>query len=635
MKLKQTLLLFFFLVGLKGYSQSFFQYDTDKIPTALKSRATAVIRDMETVLDMRSPENVIMNVRKAVTILNKNADQRAALAIYYNKSTVIKSIKGTVLNAAGSVIGKFTQANFTDESASSDYSLFEDARIKSYAPTALSYPYTIIYEYEIRYKQNLIIPDWYANPYPDLAVEKNSYTFICKPDDQFRVKSVNFNGKPEELKTEKSKSLTWKVEQLNAFKKEPYAPDPDSYLTYIKIAPEHFSYYGYKGRYQNWNDLGKWVYDDLIKSRQVLAPEVITEVKQLVQGLEEKDKVKKIYEYVQKKTRYISIQVGIGGFQPFPAMEVQRLSYGDCKALVNYTQSLLKAVDINSLYCVVNAGSLKKDMSADFASMDQGNHIILCVPLKSDTTWLECTSQDTPFGYLGTFTDDRTVFACTAEGGKLLKTPALTAAANLLKRNAKLDISADGDINGVLQTELSGSQFDNYQHIINEPYSEQLKLLKGEYDIDNINFSDFKLSQRKDEHPLTTEKMKLTVDKYVPKTQGRLYLIPNIFSQSQTIPEVKNRTLPVYINRGYTDEDEINYELPAGYTLEYKPENRFIKTPFGTYRISIEASGNKLLYKRSLMINNGNFSADQYAAMVDFYSTITSLDREKVVFKMN
>jgi len=398
--LKKLALLMFLLPALNAFPQGQIDYNTENIPSDLKNRASAVIRNMETTVDMRSPENVTLTVKKAVTILNKNGSNRAALALYYNKSTAIKSIKGIILNAFGMPQGKFSQNDFADESAVSDYSLFEDDRLKRYAPNVSSYPYTVVYEYEIRFKQNLIIPDWYANPYADVAVEKSSYTFICKPEDQVRIKAYNFKGSPEESRSEKGLSRTWKVSNISAFKYEPYAPDPDSYLSYVKVAATQFSYYGHKGNYKNWGELGKWVYDDLLKSQQTLAPATVEEVKNLVKDIEsEKDKVRKIYEYVQKKTRYISVQVGIGGFQPFPAMDVQRLSYGDCKALVNYTQSLLKAAGIASDYCVVNAGNLRVGMDPDFASMDQGNHIILCVPLKTDTIWLECTSQDTSAEY--------------------------------------------------------------------------------------------------------------------------------------------------------------------------------------------------------------------------------------------
>ncbi|WP_316787974.1 DUF3857 domain-containing protein [Pedobacter frigoris] len=633
------ILTVFFFIGFtySGFAQNTTNYNADLIPSNLKSRAGAIIRNMETTVDMRTQDNVMLYVKKAVTILNKNADERGALSIYYNKSTAIKSIKGILLDAAGNTIGKFNQGNFSDESASNDYSLFEDVRIKTFAPATLSYPYTVIYEYEIRYKQNLIIPDWYANPYPDVAVEKNSYTFICKPEDKIRIKAYNYKGDPEETTTEKTKSLTWRVTGMNAFKREPYSPDADSYLTYIKIAPEQFIYYGFKGNYTNWNELGKWVYNDLIKTRQTLKPATISDINKLVEGItDDKEKAKRVYEFMQKKTRYISVQVGIGGFQPFPASEVDRLSYGDCKALVNYTQSLLKAVGINSIYCVVNAGNTKKNMDADFASMDQGNHIILCIPFKSDTTWLECTSQNSPFGYLGTFTDDRTVFACTEEGGKILKTPTLNTTTNLQRRKAQLTITNDGDVTGNMQTNVYGSQYDNYESMINEPYTEQLKHLKDKYDIDNINFSDVKFIQKKEDiNPATTESLKLSILKYAPKTNNRIYLIPNIFNRVTSIPESKNRSLPVYINRGYSDEDEIVYELPDGYTLEQKPEDVTIKTPFGTYEMAIKLDGKKLIYKRKLNTTSGIFSADKYADMVTFFSDINGFDNSKITLKSN
>lgn len=634
--LKKLTLLIFIILAIKGNAQEQPDYNVENIAVALKSRANAVIRNMETTVDMRAPDNVIMNVKKTITVFNKNGEQAAALVLLYNKATSIKGVKGIVMDSFGKQTGKFSLSNFLDESAVNDFSLFEDTRVKRYNPNVLNYPYTISYEYEIRFKQNLIIPDWYATPYSDVSVEKSTYTFISKPDDKIRIKEYNYKGNADVVKSDKLSSWTWKVTNLSAIKREPYAPDPDDYLTYVKIAPEQFTYYGHKGSYSNWQELGKWVYDDLVKTRQTLSPDIIQEMNNLVKGLDsDKEKAKKIYEYVQKKTRYISVQVGIGGFQPFEASEVHRVSYGDCKALVNYTQSLLKAVGINSLYCVVYGSNYKKSMDPDFASMDQGNHIILCVPLKSDTTWLECTSQDSPFGYLGSFTDDRVVLACTEEGGKLIKTPALSTAVSLLKRKAELNLDKDGNVNGKLHTDFSGSQYDNYRGIISKPSSEQIKLLKEEYDIDNIDFSNLKLAQRKDNNPVTSESLNLTIQKYAPRTNDRIYMVLNAFNKTSSIPEVRNRTLPVYVNRGFTDEDEIIYNLPDGYSIEAKPNDREIKSPFGTYTVSVKMEGKQLIYKRKFVLNNGTYPADKYENFMRFFSDVSSSDNSKVIFKTN
>lgn len=631
----KVLTLLLFLASLDTFSQTA-DYSADRIAPALKSRASAVIREMTTTVDMRTPENVVISIRKVITVLNKNGDSRATLYLPYNKNTAIKSVKGLKYDASGNINGKFSLNDFRDESAVSNSALFEDDRIKRYSPAALSYPYTISYEYEIRNRQNLIIPDWYATPASDMSVENSIYTFISKPADEVRIKAYHFSGAATEEKEDKMLRRTWRVSNLPAIRLEPYAPDADDFLTRIKIAAVQFSYYGHKGSYTNWKELGKWIWEDLLKSQQTLSEPVITAIRNLVKdATSDLEKARRIYEYMQKKTRYISVQVGIGGFRPFPAMDVQRLSYGDCKALVNYTQSLLKAAGIASEYCVVASGSRKRSLDADFASMDQGDHVILCVPLEKDTVWLECTSQEIPFGFLGDFTDDRLVLSCTESGGKLLRTPALTTAGNLLRRKAILSLDKEGNVRGKLQTELSGSQYDDYSYIIHKPLAEQLKLLKEAYDIDNIDLSNLKLSQKTDTLPQITELLELSIGNYVPRTGNRMYLIPNAFNKLGTIPEVRNRVQQVYLNRGYTDEDEVVYQLPEGYEIEAKAADQSITSDFGRYQFSIRQDGRKLIYSRKLVFNSGIYPAAKYAELSSFFSQISGYDHTKVVLKAN
>lgn len=634
MILKQFGLAVLIFCASTSYGQD--EFPVAQISATLKSRANAVIRTMETTVDMRANDNVIMKVKKVVTVFNKNGDNQAEIILGYNKNTVIKYAKGLIYDISGKEIQKFTLNSFTDHSAVSSISLFEDDRIKHFEPAVRDYPYTIAYEYEIRSKQNLIIPDWYANRSPNVAVEQTSYTFISKPHDEVSVKEYNYNGETQLVNQEKFKSQTWTVKNLPAFKPEPYAPNIESYLICVKIAPKEFNYYGHKGKYQNWEELGKWIYDALIKDRQQLSPVAIAEVKELVKDLtNDKDKARKVYEYVQKKTRYISVQIGIGGNQPMQASEVDQLSYGDCKALVNYTQSLLKILDIPSWYCVVNAGSFKTDMEPGFASMNQGNHIILCLPLKNDTTWLECTSPDSPFGFLGDFTDDRTVLACRPEGGLILKTPTLTTQMNLQDRKAQLVLDAEGNANGIIKTSFSGSQYDNYAQLINQPIQEQLKLLKGNYDIDNINFDTFKLDQDKGANPTTNELLKLSIQKYAPQTNNHVYLVLNAFNRKGIIPEVRNRTLPLFINRGYTDLDEITYTLPDQWSIELLPKDVELITSFGSYHSSVRKEDKKLIYSRKVILNDGTYPANQYAAFSDFISEISAKDKSKAIFKIN
>ena len=544
------------LAGIMQQGAAQMLYRATDIPSFLKPRANAVLRNMETTVDMRSAEQVVFTVKKAVTVLNKSGDSDGGLYVFYNKNSVIKGIKGEIYDENGKLINKFNEKNFKDESAISNFSLFEDDRIKYFQPQMISYPYTIVYEYEIRNKQNLLIPDWYVNRDAHVAIELNKYNFISKPEDKVNMKAYHFKEEMKQKKDEKSITYSWEVRNIPAFRSEPYSPPANQYLAHVKIAPEKFSYYSSTGQYSNWNELGKWIYDDLIQKRQNLPPATVQLMKELVAGITDpKQKAKKIYEYVQKKTRYVSIQVGIGGFQPTTAAEVDQLGYGDCKGLVNYMQSLLNAVDIPSYYCIVNAGSQKNSLDESYASMNQANHVILCLPFENDTTWLECTSQTAPFGYLGDFTDDRMVLACTKDGGKLLRTPELKTSQNLIKRTARLELDSTGSITGTMSTLFKGSQYDNNEYIRTQSLEDQMKSLKKRYDIDNINFSDIQFSQIKDADPSTLEDIKLSIKSYASTTQNRAYLVLNPFNKKSTIAEVTNRTNSVYLNRGYTDQD--------------------------------------------------------------------------------
>ena len=430
--------------------------------------------------------------------------------------------------------------------------------------------------------------------------------------------------------------MVWKISNILAVKSEPFSPNPETYRTSIKIAPKQFTYYNHKGSYQNWEELGKWVYDDLIKQRNTLPPATITMVKDLVKDEKtDKGKARKIYQYLQDKTRYISVQIGIGGLQPIAVSEVDRLGYGDCKALVNYMQSMLKAVDIESYYCVVEAGSEKISLDPQFADMAQGNHIILCLPLKGDTTWLECTNQKIPFGFLGDFTDDRLVFACTPEGGKLLRTPKLSAQNNIQIRKVNLSLSDDGTALGNMQTVFSGAQYDNHESNIEKSITEQLKALKIWYNLDHIDFENITYLRDKTDNPKITEDVKVNIRQYAPVENNKMYLQLNAFNISRGIPEIKVRKLPVYINRGYTDDDTITYSIPENVLTDFiLPLNKSLESDFGSYESKVTVEGRKIIYHRKIKINDGTFPAEKYSLFAKFMTDVNTADNLKLILNL-
>lgn len=618
--------LVYFLLPIAAIGQD--NYDIANIPSALKSRAVATIRNDKTVVDVKSPEQVIETVTRAITVYNKNGDYYAALPIHYNKSNEIKNIKGAIYNEMGILQKKIASKDFKDLSAVDNSTMFADSRMKLYVPDYHSYPYTIEYQYEVKHKQNLIIPSWTPEVSNNVSIEKSSYQFITPIGTEFRIESKNYKGAIKEEKTDKTVSKIWSAEQIPAKKEESYSPNPNLKRTSVLIVPKNFVYYGKEGSFSDWKEYGDWFTTKLLSKKEDLTEASKQKFISLTKNASsDREKAKILYDYLQKNTRYISIQIGIGGLEPFPASEVDRLGYGDCKALVNYMRSMLSAVDIPSYYCMVEAGKRKENFHKTFANVQDGNHAILCVPFKNDTTWLECTSQNLPFGFLSNFTDDRDVIACTENGGVIMHTPKYSNSTNLQFRNADLTLTDDGSIKGALNTKFYGTQYENHMEILLANNNEKTKLLAEYYNIDNINFDQVKYAEHKQDKPFIEENLTIFIKNYAVKNGNKMLIQPNIFNTQSSISENKNRTEDIFIERGFIDIDSIIITLPDNIVKNITPEQKIIEKPFGKYEFKSEIKGNKLLTYRKLELFEGNYPASDYEDFFQFHREVSSSDK--------
>ncbi|MDQ4141225.1 MAG: DUF3857 domain-containing protein, partial [Bacteroidota bacterium] len=513
---------------------------------------------------------------------------------------------------------------------------FEDDRVKYFKPQIPQLPYTVVYEYELKLKQTLNLPEWHPQPSGHVAVETSSFTFLAKPDFRTRIREVNLTQARQEVNEKEGKKITWTTQNLVALKTEPYSPPADTYLPGVEIAAVNFKYEGLPGTINNWQEYGQWTYQNLLKGRDILPGATINKVKDLVKDCSTtQEKVRKIYEYAQQKNRYISIQIGIGGLQPMQAEEVDRLGYGDCKALTNYTKALLQAVGIPSIYTEVYAGNFKRSYTPDFTSL-QGNHVILCVPLspQADTMWLECTSKTAPAGFLGSFTDDRYVLLCTDKGGIIARTPRYEAQQNWQIRHANLILVENGTLTGKVETRFEGTQFDNREYLREKSPKEKLDEVREIYNIPNLDIIQYNLTEQKNGTPATIEKLELSTSQAGTVNGNLLLLQLNQLNHEISVPkELRQRKNKVYINRGFMDEDVVTYQLPKGYQLDYIPAPVDIQTVFGRFQTKAEVNNNELIYSRKLTLQQGEHSPEVYEQLISFFKKVVDSDHEKLILK--
>ena len=322
----------------------------------------------------------------------------------------------------GKLIRKIKSSEVKDASGSAGYPLFGDIRYKYFQPLISVYPYTVEYEYELEITGSYYFPDWIAFDGYNVSIVKSGFTMSVPADYKLLYKQLNFSEPPLVETNGKFTEYSWNAENVKAVDHEPLSDDLDHYFKTVYTTPSEFVLDGYHGKMYTWQDFSDWI-AQLNKGRDILSEASAAKVKEMVKDLpDDRSKVKRLYAYLQERTRYFNVALGIGGLQPVDANLVDEVGYGDCKGLSNYMKALLKAAGIESYYTLVNSGGSFPQLIEDFPS-HQFDHAILCVPMPKDTIWLECTSQTIPFGFLGDFTSDRKVLLIKEHGGDLAKTP--------------------------------------------------------------------------------------------------------------------------------------------------------------------------------------------------------------------
>jgi hypothetical protein len=81
----------------------------------------------------------------------------------------------------------------------------------------------------------------------------------------------------------------------------------------------------------------------------------------------------------------------------------------------------------------------------------------------------------------------------------------------------------------------------------------------------------------------------------------------------------------------FIDSDTLVYQLPEGYTLEYKPQDINLTSKFGEYQTSCQYEGNTLTYIRRLAMNRGRYPKESYPELLEFLKNIAKNDKQKLV----
>ena len=611
------------------------------IPDSLQKGADAVVRFDNTEFTVESYDKITTKHHWAVTIFTeKGENDHALFQAYYNKYTKIKKIEGQIYDKLGTQLKKLKSSDIEDL-GTSDQSEISDSRVKiaKFGKKYYPLPYTVEFSYEEETSNTFFYPSWHIVSYEKVGVQSSRFTVKAYSPNAYRKKEFNIPVKSSVSQDGKYTAETWEAANITPIKEEDYSRYEQ--LPSLYLAPVEYKLSDFSGRANTWNDIADF-YSNLNAGRDVLPAEKIEKLKAHIGAEKDPAKVTKlVYEFMQSHTRYFLVALGIGGWQCLPAEKVANNGVGDCKALTNYTIALLKAVGIKAYPALIYGGESGGDVEKfkDFP-ISKFNHVIACVPMQKDTIWLECTSQTNPAGYQGSFTGNRLALLILEKGGKLIHTTPYTAEKNLQKRTANVKIDETGNATVKLMSSYEGIQNETRSGIYeNYNATEQKDWLLKSLNIPNYSIQNFKLNQEKNKLPKVTEEINLISERYASFSGNRMFIKPNLLTRFVSTPiDGEERKTGLYLNPNkytFLDTDNIDFEIPAGYTVESLPKETKTSYAFGEFTSSVNVTGSKMTFTRRLKVLGGQYSKQEYANWKTFLKTINKADNQKVAFIKN
>lgn len=595
-------------------------------------KTNAILRYSNMEVELKSLHRMDVTFEYVITILDNEGVKFGHVVWYYDDFTKITEGNIWVYDPLGNILDRVKINQMTDMSYTGS-NFYDDQRVKYYRPHQKKAPYTVHYKYKKVISETYSLPAWYPQEAEDIYVEEASYQLINSSPLNYRTYIHGNEDSILVIETPQNnpQMTIFSVKDILSFDMEKYGPRYSEQVLGIHFPLESFQVDGYHGQFDNWENYGQWIHE-LNQGRQDLPIERQQFIKSLTDTIADpKSKARAIYKWMQSQTRYVSIQLGIGGAQTSTAYEVDEKKYGDCKALSNYTMALLKIADIEAYYTLVGAGEKPRQIDIK-EKYDQFNHVILCLPMDGDTIWLECTSQELPFGYIGSFTDDRYVLLIKDHNSQIVKTKNYDENDNYLGRSTYVKLNNDGGGSGHFSAQYHNIEIEERIRILDESMEDQKDYIYDRMAMNGFHISDLNYQFVDSIHPIIHEDIEFSIRKIATTTSTKMFVPILFYKGKQTkIRKDKKRVNEIILRKSYTKTDTVVYDLPEGFTLASLPKTYDLNTDFGSYQSVVNVEPQKVTYIRKEIGLAGSFPANRFEDFRNYKNAIIQADKTTMV----
>lgn len=596
--------------------------------------ANSIVKDARTEVVCKSMTQSTEKESRTIVVLDRKGLEAAHFVCGCDMFRSLQKFSGEILNASGQSVRKIKRSELQKSEYSS--SLSTDDYFYYYECNFPSFPFTVKYEWEMKCVNGLI---GYMSFIPQTTfqqgVEKASYRIELPAEQACRYRELNTEGKDIQVK-ESTGAAGQRVIEATATKlppveQEPFGPTFADLFPRVYFAPSAFIYEKSKGDMSTWQTYGAWQYE-LLNGRDVLTEPFRNKLRELTANCStDREKVKAIYDYLAQTTRYVSIQLGIGGLQPIPASDVCRTGFGDCKGLSNYARAMLKEVGVPSTYTVIS--TTNERLLPDYSSANQMDHVILQVPLPKDTLWLECTNPSLPFGYIHQDIAGHDALLIEPTGGRMHRLPTYPDSLNTQHIAATVSLSPTAEA----QIEVSETsrlfQYESRSGISYLEPNKQKDRIRSDINLSQADIGRLQIDACKEANPSITLSYTASSNQYGNKTGNRLFIPANVFRKGFNVPQPTNRKHPIHINYGYADTDSIHIRLPEGYSVEGLPRPIELQSKFGRFHSGIRVQEKEIVVVHQLFMRKGVYKPGEYTAFLDFRKQVAEQYNGKIILK--
>ncbi|HEX2249572.1 MAG TPA: DUF3857 and transglutaminase domain-containing protein, partial [Gemmatimonadales bacterium] len=177
-----------------------------------------------------------------------------------------------------------------------------------------------------------------------------------------RIAERNLNFRRKETVLRGRRTYLWYAQDVPRVNAEEFMADSNGVFMSIELtAPIE------------WETIGSW-YAGLARDRYGLDRTVRDTLRSLLKGIQTPDDtIRTLHRWVAQDIRYVSIALGLGGYQPRLPAEVVATGYGDCKDKATLFIAALRALGFRAHPVLLNSGGW---VDRALPSVSQFNHAI-------------------------------------------------------------------------------------------------------------------------------------------------------------------------------------------------------------------------------------------------------------------